>query len=187
MSKHKICIHCKMLEAAAPLGLAGGGEEGWGSLLRQEQLLPPHPHPSHPRPSEPGLWLPMKAPGCLGELHRLPRGWQPLEPARHWLEGVLSPSSVGRAAPQCPSSPGHPRSHSRAGYSSEATAITGSQPPRPSCLSAHAHPSPREASCRQPGVPVRVLCECVGEGVFCDNLLRGMVVTHTGAAASVQA
>lgn len=29
-----------------------------------------------PRTSEPGLWLLMKVPGCLGELHRLPRGWQ---------------------------------------------------------------------------------------------------------------
>lgn len=107
MSKHTICIPCKMPATAAQFSLTGAGGWGdWENLLRQEetQLLPPHPYPFPPRTSEPGLWLLIKAPECLlgrpllgmgvGEVPTLPRGRQWLEPARHWLSvSWLQPSA----------------------------------------------------------------------------------------------
>lgn len=103
-----------------------GRRDGEACSGKKEQLLPPHPHPSQ----DVRAWAlatdeSARLPGGVAQVAK---GVAALEPARHWLKGVLSPRSVGRAATQCPSSPGHRRSHSPAGYSAEAPEITGGEP-----------------------------------------------------------
>lgn len=153
MSKHKICIHCKMLEAAAQLDLARGGEGGRVGELVQARSNSCASTPTS-LPSQDvraGLWLLMKAPGGLGELHRLPRGGsrrsQP-GPGRK----VSVPPKCGEGCNSCPSSPGHRPSHSCAGHSPEATAIRGGRK-GPSSLNCPRSPGPGKASGLQPWGP----------------------------------
>lgn len=154
----------KTLEAAAQPGLAAGGEEERGSLLRQEGTAAASTPTSLPSEDVRAWSL------AADESARLPGG------AAQVAKGVAAAGAgqapagrrsvsqkLGEGCKPEPVQPGHRPSHSCAGYSAEATANTGKA--RVLAVSiAHAHPSPGKASGRQPWGPGESAVRAWGRG-----------------------